>query len=250
MSARQPLLYVLSAGRTGTVFLERLIHRHCPHVTAEHEPAPSRYLLMLGNLRNDTGLLPGFTRRFARWHQDRRHGEDGTYIEINPFLCPVTDLLARPDRPVRVVHMVRAPGEWAQSMTTFKASARYRHVIDYVPFAKPYPSPRPKGWRQLRPFEKALHRWNWCNTCIAGLAEEAERYALVRSEDVFTANDTVRNAALERVFAALELDMPPDLDPALFQERVNPAPAGEDLRDVAAVREICGEHARRYGYDV
>ncbi len=146
--------------------------------------------------------------------------------------------------------MVRAPGAWAQSMTTFKASTKYRHVIDYVPFAKPFPSPRPDGWKRLSPFEKSLHRWNWCNTRIAALADTVEAYALVRSEDLFSGDEQLRDAALARMFDVLDLPVPQDAGPEAFGERINPAPAGRDLRDTEAERAICGELAAGFGYDL
>lgn len=246
----RPLLYVLSAGRTGTVFMEKLIRRYFPQIDATHEPSPSRYLLMLGNLRNDTGLLKGATRAFARRHQAAQHDRARPHIELNPFLCPVTDLLPHPTRPLRIVHMVRDPGEWAQSMTTFKASSKYRHIIDFVPFAKPFPSPRPPGWMRLSPFEKSLHRWNWCNARIEALAPQAESYALVRAEDVFGLDTDRRAAAVTAIFDTLGLEAPSEIDPAIFGQKVNPAPSGHDLRDAQAVRTICGPLARRYGYDL
>lgn len=248
--APKPRFYVLSAGRTGTVFLETLIRRHFPDVTAEHEPSPSRYLMMLGNLRNDWGMFGGLTRSFARKHQNAHHDGPGKYIEINPFLCPVSDLLETPERPLRIVHMVRAPGDWAQSMTTFKASTRYRHIIDYVPFAKPFPTPRPTGWSGLSPFEKSLHRWNWCNNRIAALACVAQSYTLVRSEDVFGTDVALRDSAVQRIFETLQLDLPEALNADEFQTRVNPAPAGADLRDAQAERAICGATAAGFGYDL
>ena len=245
-----PLFYVLSAGRTGTVFLENLIKRHCPDVTAEHEPSPSRYLMMLGNLRNDTGLLARTTRFMARKHQQRMHGHDQKYIEINPFLCPVTDLLQNAHRPLRIVHIVRAPGDWAHSITTFNASTRYRHIINYVPFAKPFPAKRPEGWSRMTPFEKSLHRWNWCNSRIAALEPVADSYVLVRSEDIFSNNPETRSDALARIFATLELPIPEEINAEEFSKKVNPSPDGVDLRDAASEKEICGSLAATFGYEL
>lgn len=111
-------------------------------------------------------------------------------------------------------------------MTTFKASSRYRHVFDYVPFAKPLPAPRPAGWRGPSTFEKSLHRWVWCNRRIAALAAHAEAYALVRSEDIFSGEAARRNAAMSRVFDVLQLEPPAGVDSEEFGERVNPAPLG------------------------
>ena len=249
-TACSPLYYVLSAGRTGTLFLEALVREHCPEVMIEHEPSPSRYLMMLGNLRNDLGVLSGATRRLADHHRRGFHYRNGKQIEVNPFLCAVTDLLSHPTRPLRIVHIVRSPGEWAQSMSTFKASTRYRHVIDYVPFAKPFPAPRPAGWGKLTPFEKNLHRWIWCNRRIAALEPVAEAYVLVRSEDVFSSNQARRDEALARIFKVLDLPQPDDLKPEAFNRRVNPSPAGANLRDADAEREICGPAAAEFGYDI
>ncbi|MEM7598532.1 MAG: hypothetical protein AAF382_12630 [Pseudomonadota bacterium] len=243
----RPLYYVLSAGRTGTMFLENLVQTHCAGVTIEHEPSPSRQLMMLGNLRNDLGLMHRATRRMAIRHQAATHARDH-HIEVNPFLCAVTDLLPHPTRPLRILHMVRAPGDWAQSMTTFKASSRYRHVIDFVPFAKPFPAPRPRGWRNLSPFEKSLHRWVWCNDRIAALAKTAQAYALVRSEDLFAGDAADRDAALAKIVDVLDLQLPSPLPPETFSQRVNPAPPGANLRDAEAERTICGAVAAEYGY--
>ncbi len=247
---QRPLYYVLSAGRTGTVFLENLVKAHFPDISIEHEPSPSRYLMMLGNLRNDFGLLKGATRRMAARHQAHVHGGTVKHIEVNPFLCAVTDLLPHETRPLRILHMVRAPGDWAQSMTTFKASTRYRHVIDFVPFAKPFPAPRPVEWSGLSQFEKSLHRWTWCNQRIAALAPQAEAYELVRSEDLFSADATLRDSALARILKVLDLQRPDDLRPEEFQNRVNPSPAGADLRDADKERTICGAVAADFGYDL
>jgi hypothetical protein len=245
-----PMYYVLSAGRTGTMFLETLVKTHCPDVSIEHEPSPSRYLMMLGNLRNDFHLMSGVTRRMATRHQANVHAGPSHHIEVNPFLCAVTDLLPHPTRPLRIVHMVRSPGAWAQSMTTFKASTKYRHVIDYVPFAKPFPAPRPMGWRGLSPFEKSLHRWNWCNKRIAALKDVAEAYTVVRSEDLFSGDAALRENAVTRMVSVLNLTLPDGLTDGDFGQRVNPSPDGVDLRDAEAERRICGAVAAGFGYDL
>ncbi len=246
----RPLYYILSAGRTGTVFLEKLIKTHCSDVIAEHEPSPSRYLMMLGNLRNDTGWLTRTTRRFAQKHRDTLHCAPQQYIEINPFLCPVTDLLADTNRPLRIVHMLREPGAWAHSMTTFKASTKYRHIIDFVPWAKPFPAPRPDNWSRLSPFEKSLHRWNWCNERIAALAPLADSYVQIRSEDMFSKDADIQRSTLQSISDTLDLGLPSDISQDELNTKVNPAPNGIDLRDAKAEKAICGAVASKFGYDV
>ena len=59
--------FVLSAGRTGTVFLSRVLDSKLGGLRCVHEPRPSRLTLMMGNLRNRTGigtkLIHGIFRR-------------------------------------------------------------------------------------------------------------------------------------------------------------------------------------------
>ena len=144
MDDQQPWRYIISAGRTGTVFLESFFNLHCPGVTAVHEPAPSRQHLMLANLRNEWGIGGSLLSwHFQKSRLARLEARSGAYVEINPHLCPFTDLLPDPLRPLRVVHMVREPSSWTASMLGFKASTSFRDVIDYIPFATPYPVPRP-----------------------------------------------------------------------------------------------------------
>ena len=79
------LRYILSAGRTGTVFLERLLNKKLVGVNAAHEPAQTRYLMMLANLRNDWGVGKSILERLFERGQLRRNREKGpNYIESFP----------------------------------------------------------------------------------------------------------------------------------------------------------------------
>ncbi len=245
----EPWRYILSAGRTGTVFLEQLFAQYAPDVTACHEPAPTRYQMMMGNLRNDFGILDRPTKAWVRRSRAQRaKAARGAYIEINPFLCAVTDALPDPARALRVVHIVREPSDWAQSMTVFKASSRYRGVIDYIPFAKPFPAPRPEGWHRLSQFDRNLWRWVWCNTRILELQGACAHFITIRYEDLFDADHGTRRAAIARIFDAFALDMPGEIDWAMFERRINPAPSEAPGFDHSAVAAITGPLARRLGY--
>ncbi|MCB1380423.1 MAG: hypothetical protein KDK89_18950 [Alphaproteobacteria bacterium] len=248
---RRPWRYILSAGRTGTVFLESFLNAHCPGVAAVHEPSPTREQMMLANLRNDVGVGGSLLAwHFDRCRRQRDASHPGIYVEINPFLCAMTDLLPDPDRPLRIVHMVREPSSWAVSMTAFKASTRFRHVIDYVPFAKPYPAPRPAGWSRMPEIERALWRWHWCNSRIMALKDATPHYCLVRYEDLFRGDAADRNAILASVVETLGLDCRGPFEAAPFAERANPAPNIVAPPSPDAVRRICGSLASNLGYTV
>ena len=249
-SSREISRYILSAGRTGTVFLERLIREYEPTIKVEHEPSPSRYLMMLGNLRNDWGTARSLTSRWSQAQQSARHLSGKSYIEINPFLCSVADTLPMQGRELRVLHIIRHPADWARSITTFKASANLRSVIDYVPFSKPYPSPRPANWRQLGNYEKALWRWTWCNTKIEQLKPFTSHYVCIRYEDMFSETARTRMDTLNKLYKIFELKNMPKVDDPIFKARLNPAPISSDARNEAAEKEICGPLAKTYGYEL
>ena len=246
--------FVLSAGRTGTVALAKRLGELLPSAVVVHEPAPAQLELLIGNLRNDTG----FGSDLATWLflQTRRRRlerlpSDSGYVEINPLLCPIIDLLPALKVPFNVVHMVRQPATWAQSITAFGASARYRAVIDFIPFAKPYPHPRPQGWSGMSETERALWRWRVCNERILALRSQCAAYALVRYEDVFS-NDADRRAeSLAEVLRLMPVRPTSRTASIDMSERHNPAPNAR----VAAVapdivRVVCGELAGQFGYDL
>ncbi len=244
--------FVLSSGRTGTVFLTRTLGSEIDDVVCVHEPKPSRSLMMLGNARNTVGrgtriLRPLFRRSFARRLAEVPEGS--RYVEINPMLCPITDLVADLEGPLRVVHMIRDPRSWVRSIRAFRASGSRRHLIDYVPFATPFPVPRPSRWIRLSHTEQALWRWRYCNEQIASLAPDCHTYELIRYEDLFSADPQMRRTALDRVFAGLEVQLPEDL--ALdTTTRLNAAPKRAELDiDEDAVQRICGSSLlRELGY--
>lgn len=243
-------LYILSAGRTGTVFLEQLLATYAPEAVAEHEPTPTREQMMLANLRNDWGVGGGVLRRWFWSARARRLATaHGPYIEINPFLCAMTDLLKTEGRAIRVVHITRDPESWARSMTVFKASKKLRWIIDVIPFAKPYPSPRPKGWSRWSYYERNLARWVWCNDRIRQLRDEAEAYVHLRYEDLFGDDQEVREHAVREVFNTLGLACPEKIDWALFDKKANPAPPSKIAFKASQAHSFWRPLARELGYD-
>jgi hypothetical protein len=247
-----PPVFVLSAGRTGTVFLTHTLPAHVPELHAVHEPDGSRSLLMLANAGAAIGrgsawlagrLHRGIQRRLAACPSHQR------YVEINPMLCPVVDLLADVVSPLHVVHLVRHPVSWTRSIRAFRASGWRRHVIDAVPFANPAPVPRPPGWLGLDPVQQALWRWRACNEAIEAVAPRAERYIRLRYEDLFLADDATRIRSLEALLDALGVPAPGDLAPLLEARRANRAPEADPVDVPAlAVERIAGPLLRRYGY--
>lgn len=242
--------YILSAGRVGTVYLEKLINEKLPTAHAMHEPADTRYLMMLANLRNEVGIGNALlSRLFERGRSERERMFGPCYVEINPFLCAFTDILPAVADSLRVVHVVRDPADWARSIHAFKASTRYRQIIDFVPFSKPFPSPRPARWQNLSGYEKALWRWNWCNDKIASIADRCATFTVIRYEDLFSSDIDICRQQLETVVTTLDLPGSIVVSDAEIHRRENAFNSLSVVADRDAARRICREPARAYGYD-
>lgn len=204
---------------------------------------------MLANMRNDWGVGGGLLRTLFYRSRDRRlAARDESYVEINPFLCPMTDLLPENGKALRVIHMIREPGDWAVSITNFKASTRFRDVIDHIPFAKPYPSPRPKNWSEYTEIERALWRWKWCNSLIEKLKPHCEAYALVRYEDLFSTDLQVVRQTVDLACETLNLREPLRLEASDLSHRANPSRGEKRRPEQDKIDRICGELASSYGY--
>ena len=241
--------FVISAGRTGTVFMTEALERRFPQVRTVHEPSGSRLTLIAANGRNLLGVgTRVLRRRFRRDLGQRLAGvaSGEVYIEVNPMLCSLTDLVA--ELQPRVVHLVREPHSWVESIRRFRASGFRRHVIDFVPLATPFPAPRPPGFFWATEATRALWRWRYCNEQILELGQKIQHFATIRYEDLFSTDPPTRGVALEAILRTLEL---PSDDLTWFDTREirNPAPARPPIAiDAEPLQEICGPLLMRLGY--
>lgn len=235
------------------MFLTHLINELDPTTVAVHEPFPARFELMLGNLSNDVG----FGRSLVQWlfFTTRRRrisslGSRRPYIEINPLLCPIIDILPALGHPLKVIHVVREPLSWARSIGAFKASEGVRPFFAMIPFAIPYPHPRPKGWRQFSQLERDLWRWRFCNENILANKASYQSYTLIRYEDLF-GDDEVRRIALNKLMAALPLSSPEMPSNAAFSGAINKAPKTKQSNNIdpCIVRAICGDLMDAFEYE-
>lgn len=247
--------FILSAGRTGTVWLAQTLGVKFDDVQFVHEPPPARTELMLGNMRNRLGIGRNFLRkRFLSTREKRvaRLLPGNSYVEINPMLCPITDLLGELSMPLNVVHQVRDPRTWTTSILRFKAAGFRRHLIDYIPFATPYPCPRPPGWRKLGPVERTLWRWRYCNEQILKIKPKCDRFALVKYEDIFSDDQAIRHVAMVQILETLRVPPNIDFSSHVIENRINTSQrenSSEQLPDESVVQSICGKLLSQFGYE-
>jgi hypothetical protein len=245
--------FILSSGRTGTLFLAHRLAARFPHLVCAHEPSPSRLELLLANFRNRYGAGHALLQRLFVTVRKRRLAQltpGQAYLEINPLLCPLTDLVAR-IHPLHVIHLIRDPISWATSIVHFKAAGWRKLVIDYTPLAKPYPYPYPSGWQKLGEFERALWRWRYCNENILRLQSACQHYVRIRYEDLFTENLDQQAEALGLLLDGLDLDSHGDLAWLQAQQRINASRQDTALVPATSsshVHSICGDLMSQFGY--
>lgn len=258
------LRFVISAGRTATVFLARYLDQVAPaNIEAVHEPESSRRVFMLWNasragVPGAEGLARALFRRARRKVLRRLKATDALRIELNCFLAPLAPVLHETVRPLAVAHVVRHPYDWIVSMGNFRAAGWRRPIIHLVPFARIVHDEARAGWRRMSEIEKLAWRWRAAVESVLACEATADRYVLVRYEDMFAPDAAAPGGALHRVaetlFAERAGEIP--LTAARERQRENAAPEGDipDWRawseaDRAAVNRICGALMERLGYD-
>ena len=189
---------VISTGRTGTVFLTHFINSIAGDEVAVHEPSFSRQLYLLGNLFGYHGWnRTSLVRRYMVIRKSRI-GCAQDYIELNPFLCPVADLLADIPYTLKVAHLVRDPRTWVPSMISHEASGYRKPLIRKVPFNLPRDKRFGREWHKMTLVEKMLWRWSVFNRNISKLELSGCQYELFRYEDIFASDSETLVSSRER----------------------------------------------------
>lgn len=253
------LQFILSAGRTGTTFLAHVAPVLFPTVTIRQEPPGSRPLFVALNAATVGVFGQGWLEQLyfaARRRWLIRGRPDERFVEINPFIVPLASKLGEMVRPLRVVHMVRDPRDWIQSMGSFKAFGWRRHAVDYVPFAQSIHPSVSRTWLRLDPIQRLGWRWRLANEQIDACRAACERYELVRYEDLFSPDPATRVAAVRTILNVVAPETSPDLSAVPWGETINPAgretvPAWQRWSEPvkASVAAIVGVQMKRYGYE-
>jgi len=196
---------VISAGRTGTVFLTHWINSQAEKEIAVHEPSFSRAVYLLGNLFGYHGWSrSGLIRLYIATRKNRFAGSPD-YIELNPFLCPVADVLADIPCSLQVAHLVRDPRTWVPSLISHEASGRRKVLIRSVPFNLPRDRKFGREWRSMTLVQKMLWRWSSFNRRISTLERGGCQYGLFRYEDLFSGKAEIREQSRGRFLRFLDL---------------------------------------------
>lgn len=261
-------VFVLSTGRTGTVYLADLMAQ-LDGVVSVHEPKPSRVLnawttaFLEGHVADDYMATALYTKRQKAMGRLQAQ----LYVESNNFIAGFAEALEQVFENPTIIHIVRDPRDFATSLTNRGDNVGIRRFFnEHVP----YWAYVPKGLRKrdLTPLTRPLYRWQAINSYLSAYGEGRPNYHYFKFEDIF---DKKQPGELRRLLSAMgatkqqidQLDFA--AQPRAHQPRFSlldrPASSANASKysDMAPWREwnsseaktcqdICGQLMERYGY--
>lgn len=248
--ATTPKTFILSTGRTGTMFLAHFCDAHSARVRACHEPYPP--LLELG-LEAAAGRVsvPAAAARLARarrWSLGRL--DRPAYLEANNRLFALIPALQLAYPGATIIHIVRDGRAFVRS----GLRRDYYGPTDRFPrlAAPDLPvDPWAAAWAGWDPLRKCAWLWAAQNRIMRADGAALPTYHLFRFEAVFGSPAGLR-ALLHVIDPALALS--DEVLSAALARKVNAGPADAPEAPWTAVQEaafweIAGPEMAHYGYE-
>lgn len=242
-------LFVLSTGRTGTMWLAHFFDAHSAHVRAFHEPYPPLLELGLAAARGQITAAAAAAQieRDRRWYLSRL--DRPAYLEANNRLFALAPALQIAYPGAAIIHVVRDGRAVVRSGLArgwYGPADRFPRLAA-TDFAD---DPWREAWAGWGAFEKNAWLWQKHNAIIRAGAAGAD-YHLFRFEALFAEGDDTAVRALMRVVdPQMALD---DAELAAARARrinARPAPGVERWTAVQeeTLQQIAGAELARYGY--
>lgn len=204
VSASATPLFVLSTGRAGTNYLQRLLRRADGAPDVPHQQAGARLLNVVGTASFQLGW-PALAERALR----AVRGEQAFDSTADPLLTMalLQALPARGDHTV--LHLVRDPRDFVRSFVSWKRQSAKRTVLHHaVPLWQPNPFlAGDAGFADslaMRKFERFAWVWAYKNRAIIERFSDHPNYHRFRLEDL--THSERGPAETERLLGALGLD--------------------------------------------
>jgi len=198
--------FVLSSGRVGTTSLREYLKENISDIDVAFEPKSSRPAFMLWNIENylkyNNKLSEAYVIR-QRKKDFLQIKSDCIRIEINPFLSPFCKKLSEDIENMHVVHIVRHPYTWINSIMSFRALGWRKHFIDLTPFTRLVHPLATTTWSSLSEAEKFAWRWRLHNEQILDPVDKYTKYRLIKYEDLSLGSTEIRTQKLTEVLEVL-----------------------------------------------
>ena len=267
----QRTTFILSTGRTGTVYLADLLNQ-LSGVLALHEPKPSRVLNAWTTAFLEGRISPDFMASALAVKRTKTLKNIGAkrlqlYVESNNFIAGFADAAVQVFEVPTIIHIVRDPRDFATSLTNRGDDAGLRGFFNrFVPYWAYMPNGVKK--RELNALTRAAYRWTAINEYLSDYGRTHQNYHFFKFEEVFDKqNPAVLKQLLQAIGLSAEevagldfaaqakpkqprfslLDRPNDSTNKSKHQAMLPWRDWTDA-DRRALERICGPLMRRYGY--
>lgn len=261
-------VFVLSTGRTGTVFVANLLEQ-VEGIDARHEPKPSRVLnawttaYLEGKVSDKfmAAALASKRRKLADVNKD-------IYVEMNNFVAGFAGAANDVFENAHIIHIVRDPREFITSLTNRGDDDGIRRLFNkYVP----YWAYLPKGVKKhdLTALNRAAYRWVAINQYLSDWGKtHPKQYHFFKFEDLFSRSDAHKIDPLLKAIGLTKsrlaglnyspqshykkprfslLDRPIDSTNSSSRQEMAKWPDWS-RSDKQKVEQICGPLMKKYGY--
>lgn len=246
--------FILSTGRTGTLFFTRLFGTDPTRTLSLHEPPPSYHLRILSNAHScgvisERWMLPAFMH--ARGKILASLG-DRDYLEANNFIYGFINAIKTLTPSTIILHIVRDPRDYIRSYLNHGAwSGKKWLAAQLIPYWQPDVNYLFRDFTgATTPIVRFAAVWRHINEFIITNGQGNQNFHEFRFEDIFEKP----NSGLERVIQVVGLPANRNLKSAT-EEKVNQSRNRRiggwqawSTAECRAVHQICGRLMERYGY--
>jgi len=252
--------FVLSTGRTGTTQFREFLKKTHRHLEIAFEPEPSRLAYLLWNAEQSGLMFRNTALNLllnSKLKQLGKTDKNRTIIEFDSYLSPLICNLFQSVENIHIVHMIRHPYTWIQSIGNFKAASWRKYAVDVVPFTETIAPEKSGQWRELNKYEKLAWTWRYVNEQIVLQKPSCNNYQLVKFEDFIADDPDVRIKAINHMLRVIdpafdnsEFDI--DVSDKLNKSHNNRIPGWESWPIVIlnSVNEICGRQMLEFDYEI
>lgn len=252
-----PKIYVLSAGRSGTNLIYKIMKKIYPEFPITHQTEWSRLMNIIGNILL-IKPLPSSLIQKTLYYLKRTKKPESTVDPL--FSIPIAIFLSnsKEQYEYKIVHLVRDPRDFVCSFINWK-NQRIRRIFlhHFVPFWQPNPvfcdNISFLHRTKMSKFDYFSWIWNFKNRLFEDLFGGKENYYLIRLEDLVIENKGSNN--LKRLnnflgFPGTKKDLS-----HLLSKKVNITTKKNFLewrnwhsQQAKILEKYCGALMRKYGY--
>lgn len=254
--------FILSTGRTGTVAISKVLNT-AEKTTCLHEPRNTRRFKVLGNYYFNKNIPDWAEKYFLSAKANDWNSIKGNHhIEVNPMLWHWTNIITTQYPDAKIIHMVRNARTWLLSIINHYVTIKGYLRLNAIPYWEPHISISGNTKFTSDPIlnnkiEKWLLIWELKNKFIEENCNP-ENYMLLRFEDVFTNNKTLRTKTLSEISTFLNITINPDKASEFLAKKHNATKRtkynsetilNSNLDNYLAMHPI-SSFLKKYGYDI